>query len=365
MLRDFHYNCVKVLSRYAGFCEEEAEIIAYASQYVDDANYHDPITIINLSEMITVLQENDIPLPVEPFKNKPLFNGKQFDPVCTAHKNIKDFFQIFFGQHDKISKTVYVPFHFIPPKEHQNFEVKPDSDLAKELVTIAMDELNNKTDKPTDLQRLKSLIKLGIALHSYADTFNHYGFSGFWDCKLNDIENLYICNSQADLWKEYSEKGWGIVPDIGHGEAGDLPDISFLTWGFQKDHSQKFDIRNNTDDFLTAAENIYQLLCSSNSEQWDKIKFKIRSMLSYAPSYEVEPSTFSANSENFLLDRCNHWLNVFPAFFSQQYDEKLWGECLEKRKVDIYESKDLNCFLFHIAACEQKTFIKQQLGFKN
>jgi len=40
MQTDFHYCAVKFLAHMAGFDEAEAETIAYASQYVDDATEH-------------------------------------------------------------------------------------------------------------------------------------------------------------------------------------------------------------------------------------------------------------------------------------------------------------------------------------
>ena len=37
---NFHYAAVKVLACHAGLPPRESELIAYASQYVDDANAH-------------------------------------------------------------------------------------------------------------------------------------------------------------------------------------------------------------------------------------------------------------------------------------------------------------------------------------
>jgi len=37
MKKDFHYSVIKILSEKAGFEAEDAQIIAHASQYVDDA----------------------------------------------------------------------------------------------------------------------------------------------------------------------------------------------------------------------------------------------------------------------------------------------------------------------------------------
>ncbi len=49
MFRDFHYYCVGVLAKAAGFQEDDALTIAYASQYVDDSTESEPI---NVGDMI-------------------------------------------------------------------------------------------------------------------------------------------------------------------------------------------------------------------------------------------------------------------------------------------------------------------------
>ena len=60
MQEDFHYYCVGVLARAAGFSSKDALTIAYASQYVDDSTESEPLNL---------KAENDL----------------KFDPVRTAH----------------------------------------------------------------------------------------------------------------------------------------------------------------------------------------------------------------------------------------------------------------------------------------
>ena len=57
MQKDFHYHCIAVLARAAGFRQADALTIAYASQYVDDSTESEPIRVGEL----------------------------MFDPVRTAH----------------------------------------------------------------------------------------------------------------------------------------------------------------------------------------------------------------------------------------------------------------------------------------
>lgn len=48
---DFHYCCIKCLASKAGFEDKDAQVIAYASQYTDDATNHKGITIEGVPEI--------------------------------------------------------------------------------------------------------------------------------------------------------------------------------------------------------------------------------------------------------------------------------------------------------------------------
>ncbi len=86
MQKDFHYYCIGVLARAAGFSSEDALTIAYASQYVDDAT-----------------EGTQMDFDVE--------SDLKFDPVRTAHRGLS-------AQALKWSeqKEILISFHFIPPK---------------------------------------------------------------------------------------------------------------------------------------------------------------------------------------------------------------------------------------------------------
>ena len=86
MQKDFHYYCIGILARGAGFNSKDAITIAYASQYVDDATESKPITLTNKDSGFKL----------------------RFDPTRTAYFGLK-------ASDWSIHKRVYVPFHFIPP----------------------------------------------------------------------------------------------------------------------------------------------------------------------------------------------------------------------------------------------------------
>ena len=76
MDKDMHYCAVKVLAQAAGFTPDESQVIAYASQYVDDAVEHKAMRI-NFQEKVPDF-----------IARYPRYNDNWFDPVCTAHRGI-------------------------------------------------------------------------------------------------------------------------------------------------------------------------------------------------------------------------------------------------------------------------------------
>ena len=69
---DFHYNTIRVLMEKTGFSPEDAQIIAYASQFVDDAVDHKKMKVSGHLEILSTR-----------------FSGKTFNPVCSAHRGLQ------------------------------------------------------------------------------------------------------------------------------------------------------------------------------------------------------------------------------------------------------------------------------------
>ena len=139
---DMHYHAILCMAVAAGFSTEVAQQIATASQFVDDNN----------SDGKKEIEFGD---------------GSAFYLTATAHhpKNMKNL-------DDEVQRTVWVPFHFLPGNEGDNYMERiiatKDSEISREVVHFAVSNLN----------RQFGVQLLGIASHAYADTFSHYGFSG-------------------------------------------------------------------------------------------------------------------------------------------------------------------------------------------
>ena len=133
-------------------------------------------------------------------------------------------------------------FHFVPGCLGENFTKKlrcqEESPVILDIVKDAVME--------------DDLVKLGIVLHAYADTFSHQGFSGMLS-KVNDIKN---CEAKTKinmrlldrvqvilelLGQEEFEKYFDrMMPGYGHCQAVEFPDTPYLTWSYAYDYSDEF-----------------------------------------------------------------------------------------------------------------------------
>ena len=347
---DFHYCMVRLLSEKAGFTPDEAQIIAYASQFVDDANANKSFKI------------KDVPdFGFERYKNG------YFDPVCTAHKDIENVK----GLDPIVQKKVYISYHFIPKEKFEgtktldpvndlNYEYKtaPNNSFSREILNIALNELRGNKKN-----RQQKLIKLGIALHSYADTWSHQGFSGKKSRKDNDIERVRLY--QGSDVEEVSTSLLGIFGElapIGHIQASVYPDRSDLAWRYEQDYDG-FDVhRENTLIFLEAALTIYETLCEFNdvSPSWKQIVDKIKECLS------VPTDSKKAKFKKYV--------EVFPEV-EFDYDHDEWRRAAMKQgffnfgdydaedydKIVCKFNNDMKWYYFHLEALNQRKFVMDNI----
>jgi len=225
---DFHHATTYVAARLAGFPHGDADIIAYAAQYVDDATCDGTLR----------------------FDNKAIY-----DRISSAHKAIDPK-----NLDDLDNQKVWMPFHFLPGNAgadageglQERFIHKlvclPESPIAKDMVKAAILD----QDKPYKLHRL------GITMHVYADTWAHQEFAGVKH-EINNVDHIIEIGS-SDVFKD------GLVnliirmtPELGHGRAYIFPDMPFLAWEYVNGHGKKI-IRNNTDIFCEAADALCKVM---------------------------------------------------------------------------------------------------------
>ena len=205
---EFHYYAVYFLALRAGFAEDEARRLAMSSQYVDDAIY----------EYEVVGGSGRLFLP--------------YNTIITQNYSFWD---------ESTRDSVYLPFHFIPGDgakasaarkdgSADPYLVTPDSPIAKELLVAAL--------------KTRNLYRVGIALHSYADTWAHQQFSG-------RISELNVVDQASPL------------PPAGHLQALRSPDQALETWRDPRLAPGTESVDNRT-RFLEAARKIYRYLRAYN-----------------------------------------------------------------------------------------------------
>lgn len=343
---DFHYCLVKVLAVSAGFSEEDAQVVSYACQHVDDATEHKGLHIKHVPDDFRHMVVN-----------------KRFEPVCTAFRGI-DFIHCF---EKNVQRKVYIPFHFLPSKAFKgetfyDYRVYPDSPLANELLNSALHSLRDTVDSN---KKMASLIRFGIALHTFADTWSHQNFSGRKSSKENDIERIRIKSNgtfeRIDLLQQMKHNAF---PSIGHAEAMRLPDLSHLTWGYVQDSTGIEIERNNTAIYLDAAQRIYNIFCGFTGQgaAWKKLTLKIK-------------ECFSVNTDD-PKNKWKAWKSIFSNITRFHYHEESWrkdslaGEIYDWEPYetsDDYDllwfsaTNDLKWFMFHDAAREHRRFVLERI----
>ncbi len=198
---EFHYYMTYLIAARSGFSPKEASIISYASQYVDD---------------------NDI--------------------IYRINKDTAEDFTNYISQTMNILKPkpkllrIYPLFHFIPGDPTSDTAQRKDGKLHLLNTTPNSKNANDIIDAALETN---DLYQIGIASHTYVDTWAHQNFIGYYD----DF------NGMKGPLNE-------IKPDIGHADAEHNPDWPALIWKDPRLISQHERI-NNTDRFMEAAKYLF------------------------------------------------------------------------------------------------------------
>lgn len=322
---DFHHGVVKKLAELSGFTTTDSEIIAYASQYVDEADENNKMLI------------NDLP---DEIKKTSLYKDRKFQPIRTAHKNFWQYFKnIPFSEEHK---WVYVPFHFIPNifiPENKEWIVTKNNELALRLVNDAIDALKRSD---SGAERCRALIKFGISLHSYADTWAHHNFSGI-NSNINKVSEFKVKMSNDLDWKDQIiDDTLGLLVPIGHAGVGEYPDFIDAQMIYKKHNG----VMSDSDD------GYYKKRSQSNLEEFKQAAEHIFTHLKKALGAEVKITADEKHKiEKMLLspEKIIH-------------DENEWKNSAIITENDAhYYNGDMKWFYFHLEAFIQQNFIQSSL----
>jgi len=358
MQKDFHYYCVAVLARAAGFKSEDALTIAYASQYVDDAT--EPLTI-----------------RVDPEEGE-----EDFSPTHTAY-NLFMPDQAVKTLGREAPREVLMAFHFLPPvPDGSDYVVRQNSQFAQEVLRHAQSLTGNPR---------RALCALGVALHTFADTWAHEGFSGR-RARENQVEALQVYERSTDTWRPLPGLSRAL-PRTGHAEAGHLPDLPHKRWLCDVGRSKRVMERNNAEHFRQAARTIYTTLDEMQfpakgpaEKPWEDIEPKVISLFRAERLDIPTPSDSTREGADVerLPARCASWQQEFGDLFERTqdgfrtYDERYWrGKALEGdldwkrfresgKRIRRYKGRarfwDSFWVHFHQAAAQQRDFVRGHLS---
>lgn len=289
MQRDMHFYAVYALARAAGVKDTVAHTIACASQFVDDATDDDVVSIQDKTVLATM----------------------------TSHKSL-DFKNAIPGDQWR----VWVPFHFLPgndPKDgsfYQRMTCRKNSEPAQKMKDFALD--------PKNKEYWPHLI--GITAHVYADTFSHFGFTGY-ACDGNKVKEYTIritgeggkniLRFIGKLAKSAGTAAAGLIAEqipVGHGAVGIFPDHPSISWTFEYEggsHDAADTNRDNHSNFIEGCKCLYEFFKaylkgqpqdkeSGNSKTWETI-------------VPVVSSIIQGGSSVSLAEREHRWKNAILA----------------------------------------------------
>jgi hypothetical protein len=230
---DFHHAVTYVAARGAGFSPQDAEVIAYAAQYVDDAVCDGTVCFST---------------------------GAAYTRISSAHKTVDPH-----NMDDISNHLVWLPFHFLPgnggKKSDQEVEgtfidkivCRPDSEVAKDVLELTLQARG----------KANALHRLGVTMHVYADTWAHQGFAGVLH-DINEVDDAQEIGKEGIFSGNLGEvvTGWiaeRFVPALGHGRAQVLPDMPFLKWQYKDGRGTPIE-RDNTDLFCRAADEMCKFM---------------------------------------------------------------------------------------------------------
>ena len=270
---EFHYWLTGLLAKKAGFGDDEASTIAYASEFVD---------------------ENDVLFHI---KNK---SGGEYSNYISQTMNI-------LKPKNRLLR-IYPIFHFIPGEPSALSARRKDGKMHLLNTTPNSDNANEMIEAAFKSHLDTRLYRIGVASHSYVDTWAHQNFVGWYDY-FNNI-------------------GLDIKPDIGHADGEHHPDMISHQW--VDNRLVESDV-NNRSRFLSASEALFGKYCEyikkekqqDNSSEWEKLEIEL---------VELMGPTYTGSWGKYKKQRLDNYKEVLGGFLPE-FDERKWFDEAIKTKV--------------------------------
>ena len=316
---NFHYFVIKTLAFAAGFSEEDAQTIAYYSQQVDDFTKSSPMQV--RQEPPAYFMEKGYARELEDglWELQPHPTG--IDVLQSLEKHYRH--------------TTLATFHFVPARSLTELEAAPDFTRADYRCVRADDEnaalINLIMDEAVEAVRQhkceQSLMQLGMAIHSYADTYAHCGYSGLegWENSAF-IKEAYNQMTGEEEVPSGERLAYWMLPHIGHGNSGHVPDVCTyqIDVAMRKDEKDsaltQHIVRDNLQEFLNCAKAIWEILCWAartwgyRKEKWYELKERLVTAMQV-------PTSDEDNVEKLVA----HWGSAFPEInYAYEEDQRFY-----------------------------------------
>lgn len=301
---NFHYFAVKTLAMAAGFEDTHAQQLAKYSQFVDD--YNAPLLMSCSNIPKEIITSGELDLYVRGLSGN-------FQPVSTGFSSPFEYATLIVRREQRF---ILSPFHFAPydktgaglADNRVILLTCGDNSLMDRLIHREISDFNSSSNQSIHLMRI------GMLLHIFADSYAHQGFTGFLSgvnrVNITGVKNNLTgkdCTVQArDGIRRIFNTAMSNIPAIGHVQAGHNPDLSHVSFRYT-DESGKGHSRDNTEAFLEAARNIFmyfRICIGGNSDivdDWGTIAPKLRQGL-----------LVEMPRRNVMSSLAAHWRQIFP-----------------------------------------------------
>ena len=202
---EFHYYITYLVAARSGFPPTDAKILAYSSQYVDNNSQVFKINAGKRSEYTNQITQT-------------------FNILKSKNELLK----------------IYPVFHFIPGDPFALSAQRKDGRRHFLNTTPNSDNGNRIID---DALVSKNLYRIGIASHSYVDTWAHQNFVGYYD-EFNAVKGVFP----------------SALPHVGHADVKRYPDWPALIW-YDRRLASPYDRVDNKIRFLDAAKHLFYKYC--------------------------------------------------------------------------------------------------------
>ncbi len=257
---NFHYYAIKAAAHMAGLPEQAAQLLAEYSQFIDDFETKRTIRVLG-----------DIPQWVKDSGIVAHAKNNEIKLVTTGFTGLWNQIAL---QSETLQNQMLVPFHFITQcrlnTSNYNHPVVPatfDEHDGSLISTMLREQFACYREETSENRKNHIIMKIGMLLHVFADTYAHQRFSGHWNKSCNNYavaEAISYQNRSNPKNVTAKYRKTRLLPSIGHTTADHAPDDSDIAFSMvhQNDKNNRYE-RNNVETFTRLTIGIMEQLKTS------------------------------------------------------------------------------------------------------